>query len=155
MPEPTAEQRKDMGSYKKRFPAHQRRKHRQQKLRKHTAPAPASSSLENDAGLDPAPTHIASIIDWADGVLAEMEQGGWGHRKKHVRARGRALGYPQELAKSDSMNSSTTFNSSTSSMAPDPFLAKLAAVEVREQGRADRVIHPPRRAETPIVSTGD
>jgi len=154
-------------SYKKRFPAHHKRKHRrEQKLAAQgVAPAPAAEPL-NGQPVDPG---INMIIDWADGVLAEMEQSGWGHRKRHVKSRARALGYRQDEQNRpiaevvptkaystgtlgvDAASSSAELPPRAKSSLDDPFLARLQAVEKLPPQRPKLA---PARVMTPINATG-
>ena len=83
-------------SYKKRFPAHHRRRNqvqREHERRNSHEGRESFSSAASSMGQPAAPKTSSGgmglgILEWADSVLEEIESSGdWAQRKKHVRHR--------------------------------------------------------------------
>lgn len=92
--------------------------------------------------IDSVPAAAEMIVGWADGVLAEMEQGGWANRKRHVagRRRRRTVSHDEAAAKSENasmLGRSSSFGRRPADVAPavaaekspDSFLTRLRRVE--------------------------
>ena len=74
-------------SYKKRFPAHHRRRNQVQREHERRTSREIGNGASSGEPAVPRPAAAGlGILDWADSVLEELNNSNdWGQRKKHIR----------------------------------------------------------------------